>query len=94
MDITLKQIENMKHCIGFRPDRVKGRKYRKYVVFRNYYTTSDINLSWENLVEFGYATKRKHDNGVGGNPQVYFVTRKGMDALEKILETQILEDKD
>ena len=91
MNITLEQIENMKHAIGFRRDRIKRGKY---VAYRNYYTTSNINLSWENLVEFGYATKRKLDNGVGDDPQVYFVTKKGIEALGRFLGVRIVEDED
>lgn len=90
MDITLKQIENMKHAIGFQRDRVKRGKY---IAFRNYYTTNDINLSWENLVEFGYATRRKLNGHVGDNGQVYFVAKKGFELLERLFEVKIVVDK-
>ena len=93
-DITLRQIENMKHCIGFRGDRVKGRKYRKYVAYRNYHTTSDNNLNWDELVKLELAVKRSFPSGVGDNPQCYFVTEKGMELLGKLLECEIVEDKD
>ena len=90
-DITLKQIENMKHCIGFRGDRIKRRKY---VAFRNYYTTGDDSESWNKLVELGLATKRKLDHGIGGNSQVYFVSEKGFELLAELLECKIVEDDD
>jgi len=88
-NITLKQIENMKHCIGLRGEMVKRRKY---IAYRNYYTTADNNPSWDKLVELELATKRKLDNGIGGNPQVYFVTKKGFGLLERLLECKIAED--
>lgn len=86
--ITLKQIENMKHCIGFNPKKVKRGKYSAY---RNYYTTADRNQSWDELVDLGFATRREFENGVGDNPQCYFVTRQGMGLLERILECKITE---
>jgi hypothetical protein len=89
-NITLKQIENMKHCIGFRKDRIMRKKY---VAFRNYYTTSDDNKSWDELAILGLAEKRSFPNGVGNNPQCYFVTKKGLELLERLLECKIVEEK-
>jgi hypothetical protein len=89
-NVTLKQIQNMKHCIGFRGDRVKRKKY---VTFRNYYTTSDNSQSWDELVNLELATKMPFPNGGGDNPQCYFVSRKGMDLLESLLECKIVEDE-
>jgi len=86
--ITLKQIENMKHCIGFRGDRVKRRKY---VAFRNYYTTGENDEGWRELVRLGYATGRKYFNGIGDNPHCYGVTNKGFELLERIMECKITE---
>jgi len=88
-NITLKQIENMKHCIGFRGDRVKRKKY---VAFRNYYTTSGDDQSWDELVKLELATKRPFLNGGGENPQVYFVSKKGIELLGGLLECKIVED--
>jgi len=86
--VTLKQINNMKHCIGFRGDRVKRKKY---IAFRNHYTTSDDNQSWDELVSLELAAKRSFPNG-GGNSQAYFVSKKGMELLERLLECKIVED--
>ena len=88
-NITLKQIENMKHCIGFRGDKVKRKKY---VAFRNYYTTSDNDQSWDGLVWLGFATKRAFGSGVGINPKCYCVSQKGIKFLERLLECKIVED--
>lgn len=54
--IIVKQLDYMKHCIGFQPDRVRGRKNRKYEAFRNYFTTSDNDPEWDNLARFGRET--------------------------------------
>lgn len=88
--INLIQINNMKHAIGFDGKKVKRRKY---VAYRNYYTTPNDNSSWDELVKWGFAEKRKFPNGIGDNPQVYHVTRQGMDLLERILECKIAEDE-
>lgn len=89
--VTLKQIENMKHCIGYRADRVKRKKY---VAFRNHYTTSGDSQSWDELVSLELATKRPFPNGGGDNPQVYYVSKKGIELLERLLECKIVEDED
>jgi len=88
--VTLKQINDMKHAIGFDGKRVRRRKY---VAYRNYYTTSDNSSSWDALVELGLAVKRPFENGIGGNPQCYFVTKKGMEFLERLLECKIMEEE-
>lgn len=86
--VTLKQINNMKHAIGFDRKKVKRGKYQAY---RNYYTTSDNNPSWDELVGLGLAERRPFENGIGDNPQCYFVAKKGIELLEKLLECKITE---
>lgn len=88
-NITLKQIENMKHCIGFDGARVKRRKY---IAFRNYYTTADNDVSWDELVNLELATKRAFGSGVGINPKCYCVSKNGFELLERLLECKIVED--
>jgi hypothetical protein len=87
-EITVAQIANMKHCIGFRGDRVKRGKY---VAYRNYFTTADDNESWDDLVSRGMANKRPHHYGVGKNPQVYSLSEKGIEFLAKLLGVKIVE---
>lgn len=87
-EVTLKQINNMKHCIGFKGESVKRRKY---VAYRNYYTTSDSDLSWDNLVCLGLASKRNFPHGVGDNPKCYAVSKSGIELLERLLECKITE---
>ena len=38
--VTYKQIDDMKHAIGFDNQKVRGTKYRKYEPYRNYYDAS------------------------------------------------------
>lgn len=86
-DITLKQIDNMKHCIGFQGDRVKRKKY---VAFRNYFTTNSDDYGWDKLVTLGLAKKRDLRNGVTG--KCYSVSKEGIELLEGLLECKIVED--
>lgn len=89
--VTLKQFENMAHCIGFQQDRVRGRKNRRYEAFRNYFTTSDNDPEWDNLVEQGLAEKHPFPSGGGTNPQAYHVTLAGMEYLSRITGVLITE---
>jgi len=86
--MIMTQIENMKHCIGFRGDKVK---HRKYVAFRNHYITSDNSESWDDLVSKGLANKRSFPQGIGNNPRWYSVSEKGIEFLSKLLEVKITE---
>ena len=87
-EVTLNQINNMKHCIGFKGE---GVKRRKYVAYRNYYTTSGSDPSWDSLVGLGLAIKRSFPNGVGDNPKCYAVSKSGIELLERLLECKITE---
>ena len=87
-DVTLKQISNMKHCIGFKGSSVKRRKY---VAYRNYYTTPDNDKGWDELVSLELAIKWPFGNGCGKNPQCYCVSKKGIELLERLLECKITE---
>lgn len=86
--ITMKQIGNMKHAIGFDRKKVKRGKYSAY---RNYYTTVDRNQSWDELVELSFATRKEFKNGIGYDPQYYSLTRMGMDLLERVPGCKIVE---
>ena len=87
--INWAQIEKMKHCIGFSRDRVKRGKYEAY---RNRYITPDIDDSWEWLVIQGIADRdRTYPEGSETSHQLYFLTKKGLDLLEHLLEIKITE---
>lgn len=86
--VTLKQIDYMKHCIGYEKDKVKRNKYS---VWRNYFTTSETDEDWDGLVRLGLAINEPFTNGIGDNPQVYYVSKEGLKLLERLLEIKIVE---
>lgn len=92
ISISGEQLDNMKHAIGFRRDRVKGRKYRKFEAVRNYYN-DDKNPSLDDLVEKGLMNCRELGEGWSGN-RLYSVSEFGFEALSKILDVKITEQKD
>lgn len=60
-DITVRQIEDMKHCIGFSKNRVTGTKHRVMYAYRNYYCDHQNNEGWNSMVEIGLAYKERPD---------------------------------
>ena len=86
------QFDDMKHAIGFRSDRIKGRIHRKYESFRNYYTTCGDNKSWDDLATQGLAIKRDFQGG-GEGAKIYFVSDDGIKFLSKMLDVQITESR-
>ncbi len=88
--IDNKQIENMKHCIGFNQNKVKNNKY---LAWRNYFTTPDHDESWDNLVIQGLAVKRDFKMGIGEDPQCYSVSKNGFKVLETKLNIKIIIEK-
>ena len=91
--VSSSQISHMKHCIGFDKNKVKGTKHRKMEAYRNYYTTSDNDNELDNLVEQGLMVKRDFKNGVGDNPQCYFVSEEGFEFLSDLTEIEIFEER-
>lgn len=83
VQLTIKQIENMKHAIGFDLTKIKRGKYSAY---RNYFTTSGLDKSWDDLVNKGYAQV-----GNFGKGKWYSVSQDGIKALETIYEVNITE---
>lgn len=86
--LSTKQVEDMKHCIGFDGKRVQRRKYEAY---RNYYTTPNNNSSWDGIVRAGLANSEPFPGGVGDNPQMYSLNEKGFKFLSDLLECKIVE---
>ena len=89
-NLSTRQIELMKHCIGFSGDRVKRRKYE---AFRNYFTTSNDHSDWDGIVRAGLAEKAPFRNGVGDFPQVYRLNEAGIKFMSELLEVNIVESK-
>lgn len=90
LDISSEQIDNMKHCIGFNPVKVKNDKY---FAWRNYFTTSDNDESWDNLVMQCLAVKKDFKLGGGPNTQCYQVSKEGFKYLEDKLNIKIIVDR-
>lgn len=90
LDISGEQIDNMRHCIGFNPIKVKSDKY---FAWRNYFTTSDNDKSWDNLVIQGLAIKKDFKLGSGPNPKCYQVSKEGFKYLEGLLNIKIIVDR-
>lgn len=83
--LTLRQIELMKHAIGFDSGKIKRKRYEAY---RNRYIVSTTDSDWEELVSIGYATKREFEieKQIG-----YYVSELGLKYLGCLFECIITE---
>lgn len=86
--LDLKQIDIMKHTIGFRRDRIKGKKYPKYEAFRNYFCTCKACDDFEMLKDLenqGLMDCKETDRG-----SCYFhLTDEGIKYLADITDVKI-----
>lgn len=83
--VTYKQIDDMKHAIGFSNRRVHGTKHRRYEPYRNYFNTGECDVEdWERLVAIGFAEK--------GNDNWYSVSADGREFLERVTGVKILPE--
>lgn len=84
-NVTFKQIEDMKHTIGFSDEKVKGTKYRKYEPYRNFFDAGDVDIpDMEKLVEIGLMTKSRD--------RWYHVNDDGKRFLQLVTGVEILPD--
>lgn len=88
--ITIQQIRNMKHCIGFKGSEVTGTKYRKMKSYRNNFTTSGDKGDLDELVNQGLMIKRDSKTGVKGH-KTYHVSDEGYKFLSELTEIEITE---
>lgn len=86
MHVTYKQIDHMKHTIGFDPRKVTGTKHRKYVPYRNYYCTSCPDPELDDLVRLGFMEK--------SSEKYYHVTADGRIFLERVTGVKIMPESD
>ena len=85
--VTYKQIELMKHAIGFSDRKVKGTKHRTYTPYRNFFNTGEKDVKdWEKLKKIGLADKWRQ--------QSYYVTDEGRIFLGNVTGVKILEELD
>lgn len=92
-NLTKEQIDDMKHALGFRKDRIKGRKYLRYEAYRNYYATREGCTGFEGLVDMtnkGLMISRQ-DGTLG---YLFHVTKKGMEYLSELTGVKITESDD
>ena len=85
-DITIAQLDDMKHAVGFRIDRIQDGKYN---AFRNFFAMNEEQASWEDLVIRGLATKRKLFNET-----VYPVSDEGLLLLSNVLSIEIIKPEE
>lgn len=81
IDISIKQLNKIKHCIGFDKEKYKRRKYTTY---RNYYNCGGLDVDWEDLSIKGYAKKL-------AKTDTFIVTKKGYDLISMIYNIVITE---
>lgn len=90
ISITIEQLDNMKHAIGYRREKVK--KNGKYEAYRNYYFTPTPDESWQDLVNKGYAIRGIVCNANTYTPMFcYSVSAKGKYLLECLLDIKIVD---
>lgn len=83
--VTYKQIDDMKHALGFDKRKVHGIKHRRYKPYRNYFNAGRRDIEdWEQLVTIGFATK-SHENW-------YHVTADGRIYLEWVTGVEFLPE--
>lgn len=83
--VTYKQINDMKHTIGFDKRKIKGTKHRTYEPYRNYFYAGEKDKAdLDKLVEIGFMEKSSVD--------YYHVTDDGKNFLELVTGVKILSD--
>lgn len=87
--LTLEQIDNMRHAIGFEPANTR-KGQRRYVFSRNYFAASRgrPDPDWDDLVVQGFA-ERLYVPEERFN--YYAVTPQGLRVLEKIFRINFEE---
>lgn len=83
--VTFKQIDNMKHALGFDNRKVTGTKHRKYIPYRNRFYAGEKDVEdWKTLVELGFAQEFSTDN--------FCVTDDGRFFLERVTGIKFEEE--
>ncbi len=88
-----KQINIIKHTLGYRKDRVRGRIHRNYTPYRNYYQISNKSEGINELlklVDKGLMIKRLDQ--FNENSTIFHVTEEGRKRLGNILDVTIHEE--
>lgn len=85
ISLTIEQIENLKHTIGFKIDKVENGVYYAY---RNFFGVGKNIPSWDDLVVKEIAGRTTKFDEV-----VYYVTDKGFELLSEILGVEITREE-
>lgn len=85
--VTYRQIDLMKHTIGFRGDRVKGRIYRTYTPYRNFFDAGEADLlDMRKLCDIGLMQEFRN--------RLFMVTDDGREFLRWVLDVTILPESE
>ncbi|MGN0605914.1 MAG: hypothetical protein ACI4JM_05280 [Oscillospiraceae bacterium] len=85
--VNYRQIKIMKHTIGFKGDKVKGRIYRQFEPVRNYYNAGKSDITYINsLVKMGLMKEYR--------PDYFELTEDGRKFLSMVLDVKILPETD
>lgn len=87
LDINAKQLDDMKHCIGFSREKIEEGMF---LAWRNHFSTPDHDPDWDMLVVLGLAAKAAFKLGHGPNPHFYQVSKEGIKYLENELKVKII----
>ncbi|QDW73075.1 hypothetical protein FND36_02865 [Lachnospiraceae bacterium KGMB03038] len=91
-ELTSKEINEMKHCIGLdykKPYKRHGKEF--YKPYRNRYATYVYDEVWNGLVGKGFS---KHESVDEKQRTVFYLTRKGLDALGDVIGVHIYDEED
>ncbi|SFN50620.1 hypothetical protein [Proteiniclasticum ruminis] len=91
--VTPRQIDYMKHTIGFERSMVTGRKHPKYKAYRNYFATAENCDGFQSLIDLtdkGLMLSRQD----GSRGWLFHLSKEGFKFLSKITEVDIREDQD
>lgn len=92
MKLLENEIEVMKHCIGLgtrKPYTRHGKMF--YRPYRNRYYTYIYSEIWRGLESKGYA---KHEDVRENQETIFYLTRKGLDALGEAIGVHIYDEED
>lgn len=81
-NVTYKQIDIMKHTIGFNRGRIRGTKYRRYAPYRNYFQAGLADMK---LAKIGLMKEYRKN--------CFEVTDDGREFLELVTGVTILEEE-
>lgn len=83
--VTLEQVDNMLHAIGYEDSKIRGRTKHVYTAWRNYYQTGKHkDDGWKKLCELGLARESRKN--------VFHVTEKGFLFLGRLFKFKFEEE--